>query len=132
NSAPGSPPPRCAAAMVYDAQTNRAILVGGESISPGVLLNDVWILNNADGTTGSPVWTQLNPQGSLPGRENHGAVYDPQSNRLIVFMGVRIGGCRLFDQCVYDPADVWILTNANGLGGTPVWSQLPATGAPPG
>jgi galactose oxidase-like protein len=132
NGASGSPPPRATGTMAYDAINNRAILVGGESTSPGVLLDDVWVLNNADGTTGSPVWTQLSPQGSLPGRENHGAIYDPQSNRLVVFMGVRIGGCRSGDQCVYDPADVWILTNANGLGGTPVWSQLLATGTPPG
>jgi hypothetical protein len=119
--------------MVYDAQDNRAILVGGESAFPALTnLNDVWVLTNADGTTGTPTWTQLNPQGGFPGREDAGAVYDAQSNRLIVFMGVHPGGLCRPTPCIVDPADVWVLTNANGLGGTPVWSQLSASGAPPG
>ncbi len=67
NGAPGSPPARGGAVMVYDAQDNRAILAGGESAFPALAnLNDVWVLINADGTTGNPTWTQLNPQGGFP------------------------------------------------------------------
>jgi len=133
NGAPGSPQARAGAVMVYDAQNNRAILAGGESAFPALAnLNDVWVLINADGTTGNPTWTQLNPQGGFPGREDAGAVYDAQSNRLIVFMGVHPGGLCRPTPCIVDPADVWVLTNANGLGGTPVWNQLSASGAPPG
>jgi len=131
NGAPGSPPARGGAVMVYDAQNNRAILTGGESTS-FANLNDVWVLINADGTTGTPIWTQLNPQGGFPGRESAGAVYDAQSNRLVVFMGSHPGGLCRPSPCIVDPADVWVLTNANGLGGIPIWNQLLASGAPPG
>src|SRR5437764_1476628 len=71
-------------------------------------------------------WSLLYPSGSLPGaRDNAASAYSPASNRLIVFGG--------------DPHttaytnDLWILTDANGLG-TPTWTQaIPpnAVGSPP-
>jgi hypothetical protein len=42
-------------------------------------------------------------------------VYDPKNNRLVIFGGNNSGG---------ELSDVWVLTNANGLGGTPTWTQL--------
>jgi hypothetical protein len=77
-------------------------------------------------------WVQLNPTGALPGRVNHLLGYDPNSNRLIVTMGGRSGPCFTPGTCGTDPVDAWILTNANGLGGTPTWTQLATTGNPPG
>jgi len=44
--------------------------------------------------------------------------YDPTSNRLMIFGGSGAGGLL---------GDAWVLTNANGLGGTPSWSQIAAT-----
>lgn len=50
-------------------------------------------------------------------------VYDPNTNRLIVFAGQSGGGSGgdTFP-------DVWVLTNANGLGGPPAWIQLTFSG----
>jgi len=117
-NAAGSPPARGGAAMVYDAANNRAILAGGLSVG-GAPLNDVWILTNADATTGIPTWQRLTPTGVFPGKQEFTAAYDRDSNRLIVTVGV--GG-----------QGTWVLTNANGLGGTPAWVKLTTVGDPPG
>jgi hypothetical protein len=78
-------------------------------------------------------WIQLTPVGGPPPtREMNSAVYDSTSNRLIVFGGC-VGG--MFCECSAAPVqvfnDVWVLTNANGLGGTPAWLELTPTGGPP-
>src|SRR5215813_4656280 len=71
-------------------------------------------------------WIELSPSGSPPDpiylpKQAH---YDAASNRLIVFFpgNPPYGG---FGN------QVWILTNANGLGGAPAWIQLMPTGSPP-
>ena len=56
------------------------------------------------------------------------AVYDPVTNRMIVFGGAAILSVPLH---FHHYNDVWILTNANGLGGTPEWIQLAPIGALP-
>ena len=56
------------------------------------------------------------------GRVSHSAVYDAANNRMIVFGGAAADG--QFN-------DVWVLMNANGLGGTPTWSRLSPAGALP-
>jgi len=58
----------------------------------------------------------------MPAKEAHTAVYDYTSNRMIVFSGG--------NHDTVSP-DVWVLTNANGLNGTPAWIQL-ALGADSG
>ena len=85
--------------------------------------NDVWVLTNANGLGGTPAWTQLAPTGTLPSaRALSKAVYDPASNTMMVFGGA----------WTTDLNDVWILSHANGLGGTPAWTQLaPAGGTIP-
>jgi len=109
---------------VYDAASNRMIVFGGRG-SSGVL-GDAWILSNANGLGGTPAWTPLSTSGTPPAsREGHSAVYDAASNRMILFGGV--------DGAV-DPAsfgDTWVLSNANGLSGTPTWTEiLPVSGSP--
>ncbi len=110
---------------VYDATSNRMIIFGGRDGS-GQNLNDVWVLENANGLGGTPQWLELIPNGaagSPPARSGHSTVYDPVNNRLIVF-----GGCG--GDCLPVLNDVWVLTNANGLGGTPAWTQLQVAGGP--
>jgi CheY-like chemotaxis protein len=55
---------------VYDAANNRMTLFGGGTgqFCSGAppLKNDVWALTNADGSGGTPNWTQLSPAGSIP------------------------------------------------------------------
>ena len=85
--------------------------------------NDVWVLSNANGQGGTPVWTQLSPAGTPPApRVYHTAVYDAANNRMTIF-----GGSTLTQSL----SDVWVLSNANGLGGTPTWTQLTPSGGPP-
>jgi hypothetical protein len=111
-----SPSPRSGHTAVYDAANNRMIIFGGE------FQNDVWILSNANGLGGTPAWTQLAPIGGPPsGRSNQTAVYDAVNNRMIIF-----GGTNNIDTF----NDVWVLSNANGIGGTPAWTQLAPVGTP--
>jgi len=103
---------------VYDPTTNTLILYGG-----GAQLNDVWTLSNANGISGQPAWTQLNLTGGPAGRRGHAAVYDPGTNRMIIFGGaLATGGYG---------TDVWVLLNANGQGGLPTWTQLLPSGTSP-
>jgi hypothetical protein len=100
--------------------------MGGATLAPGGVIaaryNDVWVLTYANGVGGTPAWTQLSPVGTPPSaRLNHRTVYDPASNRLIVFGGSDATGTL---------NEVWVLTHANGLGGTPTWIQLSPPGPP--
>ena len=120
-----TPPGILSHAAVYDPGTNEMIVVGGVSENH-VSHNEVWILSNANGVGGTPTWTLLSPTGGpLPTRGNHSAVYDPGTNRIIVFGGFPGGASDLAF------GDVWVLTNANGLGGVPQWMQLSPTGGGP-
>ncbi len=104
------------------------IVFGGEStFGNGGGLNDVWVLSNADGVGGTPAWTQLTPLGTPPsGRQNASAVYDPSSNEMIIFGGDQTRGYN-----GGDANDTWVLTHADGLGGTPQWIQLNPAGTLP-
>jgi hypothetical protein len=119
----GPPAPRLRHTAVYDQTTNTMIIYGGSDCF-SARLADVWTLGNANGIGGTPTWTQLSPTGVAPaGREDSSAVYDSASNRMIVYGG---------DEGTV-PADnsVWVLTNANGTGGTPAWIQLSPSGTAP-
>lgn len=127
NGASGSPVARHWQAVVYDQTNNRMIVFGGCSVACLPALNDVWVLVNADGSTGSPSWEQLSPTGGPPSpRVAPAAVYDPGTNSMIIFGGQDgsgNGGSTF--------SDTWVLSNANGMGGTPTWTQLSPTGGPP-
>ena len=132
----GPPGIRDEQSAIYDTTNNRmTIFAGHQSIStccPYVIsdYNDAWVLSNANGQSGTPTWTQLSPLGSLPGvRSSHSAVYDPANNRMIVFGGSQWNQAA---QTSNPLGDLWQLTHANGLGGTPEWSQLSQSGAVPG
>lgn len=119
-----APPPRAFHSAVYDQTNNRMIVFGGCAdqycFDP---LNDTWVLTNANGSGGTSTWIQLTPTGGLPtARAFPNTVYDATNNRMIVYGGVGVSS---------DLSDVWVLTNANGLGGTPTWTQLSPAGGPP-
>jgi hypothetical protein len=107
---------------VYDTAGNRMIMFGGHT-NYNPFFNDVWVLSNADGTGGTPVWTQLVPTGTPPSaRSWSSAVYDSVGNLMIVYGG--------FDGSAATN-DVWVLSHANGSGGTPAWTQLSTATSPP-
>lgn len=112
---------RYAHSAVYDQANNRMIVFGGTPNNQ--LTNEVLVLTNADGTGGTPSWIVLTPSGSPPPpRFFHSAVYDPSTNSMLIFGGQA-------DSTVLN--DVWMLSNANGLGGQPAWTQLSPAGPLP-
>jgi hypothetical protein len=121
--ASGTPPPaRMQFVAQYDTSSNSLIIFGGNNCAAGYL-NDVWVLNNANGSVGTPTWTQLSPAGVAPSpRENASAIFDSVNNVLTIFAGD--AGSTGLD-------DVWTLTNANGTGGTPTWTHVTPTGTAP-
>jgi hypothetical protein len=110
---------------VYDAAENRMIVFGGRAF-PAPSLNDVWVLEHANGLGGVSAWVQLIPTGAAPtARNGHAAVYDAANNRMLVFGGAANANAGPYFN------DAWVLLNANGLGGPPAWVALTATGTPP-
>ncbi len=108
---------------LYDSSSNRMIIFGGATSSTSCL-NDLWILDNANSAHGTPDWISMTASGTLPpARMNQAAVYDPAQNTAIIFGGTNCASGYL--------SDVWVLSNANGEGGTPAWSQLSPSGTPP-
>ena len=125
-AAPGSPHIRCCHSTTYDPATNQMTIFGGFEGGCTPTANDVWVLSHANGLGGTATWSQLSPTGTAPGvRGDHSGVYDPLSNRMIVYGGQ--------PDCAGGTAysDVWVLTAANGLGSTPTWIQLHPEGGPP-
>ena len=125
---------RLGSTLVYDPTSNRIILFAGTSSdepSGNPRLNDVWVLTNANGFGDTSEWSNLIPTGGPPPvRNDHSAVYDAVNNRMIIYGGC--GAVPTSNGCLPIADDVWVLDHANGLGGTPTWTQLFPTGAPPG
>src|SRR5712692_8758815 len=130
-STSGGPPPiRNQHTAIYDQTNNRMTIFAGTNYiccpNHQIDKNDLWVLTNANGTGGTPTWIQQSPLGSLPAlRFGHSAVYDSVNNRMLVFGGRDDGSSLTL-------GDLWQLSNANGLGGTPAWTQLTQMGTPPG
>lgn len=105
----------------YDVRNDRLIVYGGTGAS-GVL-GDVWVLLNASGRSGPPTWTSLNPSGTPPAARRAAVVaYDSARNRLLVYGGA--------DANNYILTDLWVLSDANGLGSAPTWTRMPVTPTP--
>jgi len=121
----GTPPAaRAYHSAVYDATNNRMILFGGttSTANPPAAsgrVRDTWVLSNANGTAGTPAWSQLTTAQQPPARSGHSAVFDETNNRMIIFAGAGTDN--------YVRNDVWILTNAGGT--TPAWAEYD-TGTP--
>jgi hypothetical protein len=122
---------------VYDPNTNRLIVNGGdESLNGGGgcpcnIYNDTWVLTNANGTGSQPpAWSQLSPTGTIPTLDTAAFAYDPAQNKLFVFGGYDKGANTNGLGGATPSTATWVLSNANGLGGTPAWTQLATIGAP--
>ena len=74
------PSPRGNHRMVYDSASGRVILFGG--YDGDAELYDSWAYDSAAST-----WTDLDPVGPPPAREEHAMVYDPAGGRVIIFGG---------------------------------------------
>ena len=83
-------------AAVYDPGRGRMVVHGGAypDFPDYDFFSDAWQLD----LSGSPVWTQLAPSGTVPpARLNHGAVYDPGNDRMVLFGGESNGPTFLND-----------------------------------
>lgn len=120
-----APAPRSGHSAVYDSVNSRMMVFGGAEGFLSPCANDAWVLENANGVGGVPTWIQLNAGGTPPpARTGQVAGYDPATNVMMVFGGSNCTGGYL--------SDVWVLSHANGLGGTPTWTQLvPQGNVPP-
>ena len=117
-----APAPRREHSSVYDAANDILIVFGGRNYSQ--TFNDTWLLAGASGVTGKSSWIRLSTSGTAPQRYAMLAGYNFVENTLIIFGGV--------DQDNHIQMDLWLLSNANGLGkGAPTWRRLTVSGTPP-
>jgi clostripain len=122
---PSAPIARNGGVATYDSVNNRMIIFGGLTGFNFTERNDVWVLADANGI-GSPAWTQLAPTGTPPApRTDASGIYDSVANTLTIFGGTTSN----FNDTATN--DVWVLSHANGLGGTPAWTQLAPLGPLP-
>jgi hypothetical protein len=118
-----APAARYGMGSAYDATSNRMIIFGGGASSTSCF-NDLWLLEDANQSGGTPSWVQSTTSGTPPSaRENFVAQYDSSSNSLIVFGGYNCASGYL--------SDVWVLSNANGNSGTSTWTKLSPSGVGP-
>lgn len=81
-----------------------------------VLLGGILLLAFAlAGQAGAQTWTQLSPAGGPPIDRGTSAVLDTATNRMVIFGGQ--SGDAAFVPTMLN--DLWVLTSADGLGGTP-------------
>ena len=87
---PSSPSARYGAAMAYDAESEMLVLFGG-SVRGAAFANqsfaDTWTYDVA-----ADRWTELAPASSPAARGWHRMVYDPRSDRILMFGGGASGG----------------------------------------
>jgi hypothetical protein len=105
NAGPG---PRDGAAFAYDEANDRLILFGGTAQDA----QTVWVLTNATGSGGASLWVPFVTTGGPGAIRDAVAAFDPSTNRLVVH-----GGCT--GSCDTALDETWVLSNANGLGGSP-------------
>lgn len=111
---------------IYRSASNIMVAFGGQTAPGNAGLNDLWESENtAEGFTADLDWVLLAPLGTPPaGRYGHSAVYDSNSDRMMVFGGA-LGAPSPCGN------DVWVLEKATGLNGTETWVQLNPAGGPP-
>lgn len=96
--------------IAYDETRQEAVLFSGRN--GGTYYADTWTFDPTSG-----VWTQKSPATFVSARANHSMVYDPTTQSVILFGGLRSDGVRLNDMWRWNGTD---------------WSQItPATSPTP-
>ena len=94
-----APSPRDASGMVYDSESDRIILFGGENVEK---YNDTWAYHLETHT-----WEKMNPSNAPSARYFPSMAYDEESDRVILFSG-RSDGDKVPDTWAYDyNSDSW-------------------------
>jgi len=89
------PSARSLSPLVYDSENKKTILFGGLAAS-GVNYDDTWVFDS-----NTMNWTQMHPNNSPSGRYGHKMVFDPVTNKIILFGG-SAGTNYLADTWTYD------------------------------
>ena len=106
-----SPSARRLSPLVYDSENKKTILFGG--LSDGGDHNDeTWVFDS-----NTMNWTQMHPNNSPSGRYSHRMVFDPITNKIILFGGYR-DAQYLADTWTYD----YVTNN---------WTEVTPTNSPP-
>jgi N-acetylneuraminic acid mutarotase len=107
----GLPPARARGAVTYDPHRSEFLLLGGYTIYPSEVLNDLWSFDPKKSK-----WTELHPKGELPPANNSPvAWYDSNAQRTMLFVA---GGL--------DTSETWSYDSDGN-----VWTRLDLTVAPP-
>jgi hypothetical protein len=102
-------------AVAYDAESDRTVLFGGtvltgesygwagaESLNEEIVLDETWVFD-ADANT----WDHRRPADSPAARGFHGMVYDPESDRILLWGGILEGTAGILTQNPPLDPDVW-------------------------
>lgn len=108
--------------MVYDAESNKTILVGGISFrTPKEQFEGTWAYDYPTNT-----WTKMNPKIQPPGLYGHTLVYDTESDRVILWAGrIWVGNWNEFWSSNAPENMVWTYDY-----NTDTWESFPITGKP--
>ena len=105
-----SPSARRHSALVYDSENKKTILFGGLGAS-SVNYDDTWVFDS-----NTMNWTQMHPNNSPYGRYGHTMVFDPVTNKIILFGGYGNGK---------DLAETWTYDYV-----TNNWTEVTPTNSP--
>ncbi len=89
DSSAGAPDRRNGDAVAYDPIARRLWIHGGNVGAPHQI-SDLWRLDHADGSDGTPSWHPVRCVGESPTLSNHVAAYDTVSGTLIVYTGTDV------------------------------------------
>lgn len=119
----GAPGARRGHSLVYDPVSDRAIVFGGLNASLEARA-DTWLLIGVGDSSRPARWQRLDVPGPAPlARGYHAAVFDPGTNRMVVYAG--------FDPATGVHDDAWVLVGANGTSPAPAWQRLVPKGSAP-
>ncbi|NHJ21949.1 MAG: hypothetical protein EAX91_13465 [Candidatus Lokiarchaeota archaeon] len=113
---PTHPSPRGAHTISYDSESDRIVLFGGSRLS--VTLDDTWLYDY-----NTNIWEQQNPSVSPSARSRHGAAYDSESDRCIIYGGTTGG----FNSAVHITDGKTWAYNTN----TDTWTEVDLPPPPP-
>lgn len=121
-TSPGMPRPLSHMSVAYDERRDVVYMFGGVS---GIdLFDDLWVVDNASNPTRLS-WTRRVTTGARPAaRWMHTTVYDPASDRVILFGG----GLGVSSPCAND---LWALANSSMRAGASRWHRIGTPGGMP-
>ncbi len=114
DSSAGAPARRNGDAVAYDARARRLWVHGGH-LGGGHMITELWRLDHADGSDGTPSWHPVRCAGDAPALSSHVAAYDSTTGTLMVFSG--------FDAAGRPRNDVWYATGLADGGGKCQWEH---------